>query len=150
MKHSILVILFTGIAFLAAGCQKPAATKTASAAGVVTAKQYGKLEEQVNRLTTEVDHLQQYANSRPDFYLWAMDHDLAAAERGTIPYGSFTDYFVPNARNALQFGATRRAVEKRIDKLIVLAKKKVYISSYEARLGSPAAIRAYVERQISQ
>ncbi len=85
--------------------------------------------------------------------LAAMDYDLNQIESGKDPCGSFTDYFAVNGWYAIKAGASRAAVNQRVDRLIALAEKKIYLSGYEEGLvkdGGTAAIRKYMDGIIKE
>ena len=80
-----------------------------------------------------------------------MDRDLDAVEQGREARGSFSDYFVPNAAKALKAGAARKDIATRIDRVIALAEKEIYLSSLVAQLmkeGGSAAVRSYADEWI--
>jgi hypothetical protein len=80
--------------------------------------------------------------------LTAMDHDLDATAEGKNTCGSFTDYFVPNAADALRAGATKEQINARIQRAVALAEKGKFISSYERELfsdGGAQAVREYAQ-----
>ncbi len=84
----------------------------------------------------------------PQAILKAMDHDLDAIEKGGNACGSFSDYFIPNASDAIRAGASRKAVNARIERAVALAAKGKFLSSYEAeivRRDGPRAVREYAD-----
>jgi hypothetical protein len=115
---------------------------------VVTKDDLANLEKRVEHLGEQLSLIHEYNEGDYRFLLFIMDHDLDAAERGEEGFGSFTDCFVPNLADAMKLGAPRKDVEARINRMINLAKKSVYLSSYEADLakaGGVKAIRSYVK-----
>jgi hypothetical protein len=90
-------------------------------------------------------------NKNPEAILWAMDYDLNEVAKGVVkgnPCGSFSDRFIPLAYDALQAGVSKKEVNVRIGRLIVLAKKGQFLSNYEADLfkdGGEKAVREYID-----
>ncbi|MBI2003805.1 MAG: hypothetical protein HYS78_02420 [Parcubacteria group bacterium] len=150
MKYTLCVI---GLVCLAVGCtdsQMPTETPVTT---LVTTEQHEYLEARVDSLSRELRELREYLEDDPNFLLRVMDRDLDAAERGEEPRGSFSDYFVPNAAKALEAGATREDVNARIDRVIVLAEKGRYLSSFVSQLmkeGGPTAVRSYADEWIRE
>lgn len=109
------------------------------------------LGARVEELTGGLHDIQEYINSEPRFLLFLMDRDLDAVERGEKSHGSFTDYFVPNATKALKAGATKKDIDIRINRVIALAEKNIYLSSFVEQLmkeGGAKAVRSYVNASI--
>jgi outer membrane murein-binding lipoprotein Lpp len=154
MNRTVLLVVVVFALCLALGCshqQAPAPT-TSTAATLATKTDVNNdivyLKADVNELKSEVTELREYLENDPRFLLRAMDRDLDSVESGREPRGSFSDYFVPNAAKALRAGASKKEVTSRIDRVIALAEKKVYLSSYVRELmetGGPAAVRSYAD-----
>lgn len=111
------------------------------------------LKAQTEGLAGEMHDFREYLESDHKFFLFLMDRDLDAVERGENSHGSFTDYFVPNATKALKAGATKKDIDIRINRVIALAEKNIYLSSFVEQLmkeGGAKAIRSYVNTSIRQ
>ncbi|MDO8505193.1 MAG: hypothetical protein Q7S48_01260 [bacterium] len=118
---------------------------------IIYKKAHENLKAQVEELAGELHNLQEYLNSDPRFFLFLMDRDLDAIERGDNSHGNFIDDFVPNAAKALKAGATRKEIDIRINRVIALAEKNIYLSSFVEQLmkeGGAKAVRAYVNASI--
>lgn len=153
MKYMLCIV---GLVCLIAGCtnnQTPASGTGTEApkTTVVTIEQHEDLKAQVDDLTGDLRMLEDYLDSDPKFLLRMMDRDLDAVERGENPRGSFSDRFVPIAAEALATGAAKKDVTARIDRVIALAEKEIYLSGFVAQLmkeGGPAAVRSYADEWI--
>lgn len=159
MKYTLCVVGLV-CSLVAIGCGKDeAATVT------ITQAEYDELKGRVDKLDEYVKGIEErtfprifqdlseieYMERDPRFLLWRMDRDLEAAEQGKETHGSFSDYFVPNAAKALEAGASRKDITTRIDRVIALAEKKIYLSGFVAQLmkeGGPTAVRSYVDEWI--
>ncbi len=154
MKHMLSVINLVCLVVLV-GCasnQAPASDSSAKVA-TVTQEDYNLLKEQVVSINEELGELREYLDSDPKFLLHLMDRDLDAAEQGRKTRGSFSDYFVPNAAKALRAGASRKDITTRFDRVVALAEKEIYLSSFVAQLmkeGGPAAVRSYADGWIGR
>jgi len=118
----------------------------------VSKSEFDDMKKQVGDAFQEVSVLQEYVASQPSYYLWLMDRDLDALEAGNDPAGSFTDYFMPSAHQALLVGAPKREVWQRIERAIQLADSGVYLSGYLHELmtkGGGKAVRAYAEKWLN-
>lgn len=137
MKYaSIIVGLFI---LIVAGCVAGCVDKQTPAS--VTQEEHDRLKQEVTSLNEELRDLRD-----PRFLLHLVDRELDAVENGRNARGSFSDYFVPNAAKALEAGATKRDIEIRIDRVIALAEKDIYLSSLVAKLmdeGGPEAVHSY-------
>ncbi len=80
----------------------------------------------------------------PEFFLFVLDTELSSAEKSEEPYGSFSDFFVPTINEALNAGVSRLEIQRRIDKLIQLANKGLFVSSYEEELFKDGGIKAII------
>ncbi len=162
MKYMLCIV---GLVCLIAGCannQTPASGTGTEAlkTTAVTTEQHERLKVQVDgwteelpRFIGELHDLQEYLERDPNYLLYLMDRDLDAVERGENTRGSFSDYFVPNAVKALAAGATKKDIMTRIDRVIALAEKEIYLSGYVAQLmkeGGPAAVRSYADEWIRE
>ena len=120
---------------------------------VVTTKQYEYLKAQLDDLARDLYEFENYLERDPKFLLYVMDHDLDAVERGGKPRGSFSDYFVPNMAKALAAGVAKKDVMARLDRVVALAEKKIYLSRFVAQLmedGGPTAVRSYANEWIGK
>ncbi|PIU42567.1 MAG: hypothetical protein COS98_02270 [Parcubacteria group bacterium CG07_land_8_20_14_0_80_35_11] len=139
MKYVLSIIGL--VCLVAVGCTNNQTPTPASS--TVTQEEY----TQVVSLNEELNELLEYLENDFRFFLYLMDRDLDAVEQGREPRGSFSDYFVPNAAKALKAGASREDITTRIDRVVALAKKEIYLSGYVAQLmkeGGPTAVRSYV------
>ena len=150
MKYMLSIISL--VCLVVVGCtnnQTPPASNVAVV--TITQEEHDRLKAQVASLNEELNELYGYLESDPKFLLYLMDRDLDAAEQGRDTRGSFSDYFVPNAAKALKAGASRKDIAARIDRVVALAEKKVYLSSFVAQLmseGGPTAVRSYADKWI--
>ncbi|OGF52224.1 hypothetical protein A3I27_01375 [Candidatus Giovannonibacteria bacterium RIFCSPLOWO2_02_FULL_43_11b] len=115
------------------------------------AQAFNRLKEQFDALKTDVRTLEEYLEKDPRFLLSMMDRDLNATERGRDARGSFTDYFIPTAVEAIRIDAKKSEVNVRINRVIALAIQGKYLSGYAAQLtekGGPDAIRAYADESL--
>ncbi len=106
------------------------------------------LKRDVSNLYDRISELEKEIETNPDFFIRRMDRDLDLLEKGQNPHGSFSDYFVPNAMAALKAGAAKKEVLTRLERVVALAEKKVYLSSYVGQLvreGGIEAVRSYIE-----
>lgn len=105
------------------------------------------LEGEVKALKDDSRMLQGYLERDKGFFLYLLDYDLDAVDKGELhPRGRFSDFFVPNLHGALRAGATREEVGARLDRLIALAKRGSYLSGSVKDLmgrGGAMAIREY-------
>lgn len=152
MKYMSVIGL---ICLFAVGCtnnQTPApASNTSAEVTTVTKEEHDRLKAQVASLNEELNELREYLENDSRFLLHLMDRDLDAVERGQKTRGSFSDYFVPNAAKALKAGASRKDITTRFDRVVALAEKEIYLSSFVAQLmkeGGPAAVRSYADELI--
>jgi hypothetical protein len=121
-------------------------TPTPTEVVTVTQEEHNRLKSEVASLNEKLKELREYLGKDPEFFLYLMDCDLNAIERGQEARGSFSDYFVPNAARALEAGASRKDIATRLDKVVTLAEKGIYLSSYVAELmekGGPSAVHSY-------
>lgn len=153
MKRFVMYFLSGGacaivLAFLLLGVNGsesvPQVTTAAATETTWESMRIASLEEEVAALRADLARLE----TDPRFLLLEMDFDLDAIEKGEEPRGSFTDYFVVNAGRALEMGASRQEIEARVDRLIALADKGIYLSTFVERLvkeGGTNAVRQYVK-----
>jgi hypothetical protein len=128
-------------------------TPTPMEVATVTQEEHNRLKSQVASLNEELEELREYLGKDPEFFLYLMDYDLNAIERGQEARGSFSDYFVPNAARALKAGASRKDITTRLDRVVTLAEKEIYLSSFVTELmenGGPSAVHSYAFEWIGQ
>lgn len=152
MKYMLSIIGL--VCLFAVGCtnnQTPAPASSAEVATVTKDQDVDRLKAQVASINEELNELREYLENDSRFLLHLMDRDLDAAEQGRETRGSFSDYFVPNAAKALKAGASRKDVTARFDRVVALAEKGIYLSSFVAQLmkeGGPTAVRSYADEWV--
>jgi len=117
----------------------------------ISQQEYDSLIDQGQRLKNLKEYnewLEKYISNlkkNPSFFLLVLDSELSAIEKSQDPYGSFSDYFVPTIHEALDAGVSRIEIQKRINKLVQLANKGYFISSYEEELFKEGGAKAIVQ-----
>lgn len=110
-------------------------------------KEFNRFKERVEGFEKELDVVYDFHEKDPKFLLFLLDHELDLVEDKGKTRGSFTDYFVVLLADALKAGAPKNEVFYRVDRLIVLAEQKKFLSSYEENLfmeGGSKAVREYI------
>ena len=81
----------------------------------------------------------------PKLALDLLDVSIEQVEQGREPRGSFTDYVEPILREARQNGATPAEVNQRLDKILAMAKRGRFYSSFLHRVndGGPGELESY-------
>lgn len=151
MKYMLSIIGL--VCLFAVGCTNNQTPAPASSAEIITVTQeeHDRLKAQITSLNEELNEFREYLENDPRFLLHLMDRDLDAAEREQETRGSFSDYFVPNAAKALRAGASKKDITARFDRVVALAEKEIYLSSFVAQLmkeGGPTAVRSYADEWI--
>jgi hypothetical protein len=119
------------------------------AASVVVTKEVVVDEAKLEDLYLRIDQAisvafeARLATSDKEVYLMEVDQALSDSARGRPPIGSVTDWILPAIVDAKTRGATAEEINRRLDRLLELAKEGKQLSSFAYE--NPTVFREEVE-----
>jgi hypothetical protein len=146
--------VFVATAFVMVGCNTmsvvPTKTENSKLApdSVIVAQSVPVINGQLDFMPDSFCN--ELLDDTPEAILKAVDHDLDAVAAGRFPCGNFAENFVQHLENATAAGAASYEINARVDRLISLAEKGIFLSTFERYLFKEKGSRALREYAVGR